>query len=230
MIVLATFSEIGLWIFSILIPVLIIYLIYLFLTKPFKYMGFSTIEAVIIVLISLIFRFEIIILGLNISNLYLFTYNNWIISINMGGAVIPIILSVYLAYKKNISIKKILLGVFIVAIITFFITRPEASKGIVASFPYYLLPAFSASILSVILYWEKFKKAAPLAYISGIIGVLIGADMFHLPRLLSYEIANPTNAIIGGANVFDMVYITGLIAVIVDGFIMYKQRSKEGIN
>jgi len=230
MVLLVTLADIGLWIFSILLPVLIIYLVYLFLTKPFKYMGFSTFEAIIIVLISLIFRFEIIISGYDISNIYLFDYNSWIISINMGGAVIPILLSIYLIYKKKISLKYVTLGIIIVSVISFLITRPEPSKGIVASFPYYLLPALFASIISIVLYWKKFKKATPLAYISGTIGVLIGADMFRLPQLLSYEVVSSNNAVIGGANVFDMVYITGLIAVIVDGLIMFNQRSKEGIN
>jgi uncharacterized membrane protein len=196
-------------------------------------MGFSTLESIVIVLVSLIFGFfEIIILDFNITNIYLFTHKNWMVGINMGGAVIPIILSIYLTYKKKISLKSILLGIVIVAAFTFLITRADVTKGIVASFPYYLIPAFSASIISIIIYWKQFKKAAPLAYISGTIGVLIGADMFRLPELLrlSHELTSPKNAIIGGANVFDMVYITGLIAVIVDGIIMFKQRSKEGIN
>ena len=75
-----------------------------------------------------------------------------------------------------------------------------------------------------------FRKAAPLAYISGTLGVLIGADFLHLPGLLNATISKPTNAVIGGAVVFDMIYITGILAVIVDGIIMFKQRSREKID
>ena len=73
---------------------------------------------------------------------------------------------------------------------------------------------------------KDFRKAAPLAYVSGTIGVLIGADFLHLHELLNYSIDKATPAIIGGANVVDMIYITGILAVIVDGIIMYQQKTK----
>jgi len=230
MVDISNLTSVGLTIISILIVILVFYIIYLFFTKAFQYMGFSSIEAVIIVFISFIFGFDIIILGFNISNIYLFSYENWIVSINVGGAVIPIVLSIYLIFKKKISWKNVLLGIIIVSIIAFIVTNPSPYKGIVASFPYWLLPAFFASIISVILSWKNFRKAAPLAYISGTIGVLIGADFLHLPELLNYQIDKSINAIIGGADVFDMIFLTGVIAVVLDGFIMFHQRRKEGIN
>jgi uncharacterized membrane protein len=148
----------------------------------------------------------------------------------MGGAVTPILLSIYLTVKKKISLKKIFLGILVVTIISFFISKPVVSKGIVTAFPYWLLPAFSSSICSVILSWKDFIKAAPLAYISGTIGVLIGADFLHIQELLSYTPDKTTNAIIGGAVVFDMIFITGIIAVILDGIIMFRQRKKQDIS
>ena len=227
MLSIISLETLGLWLLSILVPIMILYIFYLILTKPFEYMGFSTFEAAIIVLVSLIFRFEIFVFGFNISNIYLFSYNNWLISINMGGAVIPVMLSFYLKYKKKISFREISVGVIVVAITAFFVSHPVVSKGIVSYFPYWLLPAFFASLISVFLSWKTFRKAAPLAYISGTLGVLIGADVLHLPELLSYPLTVSKNAIIGGANVFDMIYLTGVLAVIVDGIIMFKQRTKE---
>jgi len=223
-------AQIGLWILYISLPILIIYFLYLLLTKAFKYMGFSSIEAVVIVFVSIIFDFDILILGFNISNIYLFSYNNWLVGINVGGALIPIILSIYLTYKKKIPLKMIVIGIIIVSIITYFVTRVDLHSGIVSVAPYFLFPAVAASIVSVILLWKDFKKAAPFAYISGSIGVLIGADVFHLWELLGTPIDTQINAVIGGANVFDMIYITGILAVILDGILMFKQRSKEGIS
>ena len=148
----------------------------------------------------------------------------------MGGAVIPIFLSIYLTIKKKIPLWKILIGIIVVTVVAFLVTKPVAFQGIVATFPYWLLPAIFASICSVVLLWKEFRRAAPLAYISGTIGVLIGADFLHLPELLSFQIDKPIHAIIGGADVFDMIYITGILAVILDGIIMFHQRSKEGIH
>lgn len=230
MFALANLTEIGLWILYIILPIIVLYIAYLILTKAFKYMGFTSLEAIVIVFVSAIFLFEISIFGLNISNIYLFSYENWRVGINMGGAVIPILLGIYLTIKKKIPVKKIVIGIFIVAIIAFFVTSPVPEKGIIATFPYWLLPALFASLISVFLSWEDFVKAAPLAYIAGTIGVLIGADFLHLPELLGQPIENVTPAVIGGAVIFDMIFITGIIAVILDSIIMFRQRSKEGIS
>ena len=223
-------AQIGLWMLYIALPILILYFLYLLLTKAFNYMGFSSIEAIIIVFVSLIFYFDIFILGVNISNIYLFSYNKWALGINAGGALIPILLSIYLTIKKKIPLKMICIGIIIVSIITYLVTRVDVSKGIVSGPPYFLFPAVAASLISIILLWKNFRKAAPLAYISGSIGVLVGADVFHLWELLGHPIDTPINAIIGGANVFDMIYITGILAVILDGILMFRQRSKEGIS
>jgi uncharacterized membrane protein len=196
------------------------------ITRAFNYMGFTSIEAIIIVFLSFVFGFDIVIFGFNISNIYLFSYENWRVGINVGGALIPILLSAYLTVKKNIPLKKIIIGILIVIIIAFFVTQLVPDRGIVAFFPYWLLPAFFASISSVIMLRKDFIKAAPLAYVSGTIGVLIGADFLRLPELLNYSVEKATSAIIGGAVVFDMIFITGIIAVILDGAIMYHQSSK----
>lgn len=222
--VLFDLAQFGLYLFFILLPILILYIAYLILTKAFKDMGFSSVEAIIIIFVSFIFGFDIILFGFNISNIYLFSYENWLIGINTGGAIIPILLSIYLTRKNKIPLKKIGFGILIVTVITFFVTSPVAGEGIVSPFPYWLLPAIFASLASIFLSWKIFQQAAPLAYISGTIGVLIGADFLHLPELLSIQIEKSTFAVIGGANVFDMVFITGILAVIVDGILMYKQK------
>jgi uncharacterized membrane protein len=193
-------------------------------------MGFTSLEAIIIVFVSFLFGFEIIIFGINISNIYLFSHENWRVGINVGGAIIPIFLSIYLIIKKKIPLKKVAIGILVVTIIAFIVTRPVPDKGIVASFPYWLLPAFFASLTSIFLLRKDFIKAAPLAYISGTMGVLLGADLLRIPELLGYSVEKVTPAIIGGAVVFDMIFISGIIAVFLDGAIMYRQSSKVGTN
>jgi len=230
MIIVANISQFLLWILYITLPIIVLYILYLLLTKAFSYMGFTSWEAILIVFISFIFDFDIVFLGFNISNIYLFSYNNWNVGINTGGALIPIFLSIYLCYKKKLPIKKLIIGILIVTFIAFLVTSPDPNKGIVAKLPIGLLPAFSASILSIFFLFKDFKKAAPFAYIAGTLGVLIGADFLHIYELLSFEIDKPINAIIGGANVFDMVYITGIVAVILDGIILFKQRFKKDNN
>ncbi len=232
MIGIESLTEIGLIILYIALPLLVLYMIYLIFTKAFTYMGFTTLEAILIVFICFILGSGLIddFLPISFSNIYLFSSGNWKVGINMGGAIIPIILSIYLVIKKKLEVYKVIISIVLVSIVTFFVTYPDPSNGIVSQFPKFLLPAIFASLASVVLLWKNFKKAAPLAYISGTLGVLIGADVFRLLDLLAYNINKPTPAVIGGAVVFDMVFITGILAVILDGLIMFNQRRREGIS
>ncbi len=222
-------TQIGLYLVYIMLPVLALYIVYLIITKAFEDMGFSSIEAIIIVFVSYVLGEGLLdaYVGFSFSNMHLFSHGYWAVGINLGGAVIPIILSVYLIIKNKIKLSLVFLGVIIVAIIAFFVTTPIPEKGIVSVFPYWILPAIFASFASIFLSWKNFRQAAPLAYISGAIGVLIGADFLHLPELLSHPIKELTPAVIGGADVFDMIFITGLLAVIVDGILVHHKKSKE---
>jgi uncharacterized membrane protein len=53
------------------------------------------------------------------------------------------------------------------------------------------------------------KNAAPVAYVSGVLGVLIGADLLHLSALGTSGIQIIS---IGGAGVFDGIFLTGVVA------------------
>ena len=225
-----TLTEIGLWIIYIILPILTFYVFFLIYIRAIKYMGFTSFEAFIIVFVTLVFLILENFTVFNLTNIYLISYGNWNLCINVGGAIVPILLSIYLTVKKKIPIKKIAIGIIIVTIIAFLVTRPVENKGIVATIPYAFLPAIFASFTSMFLSWNNYLKAAPLAYISGTIGILIGADYLHLWELLNIPVVEQTNAIIGGANVLDMIFITGIIAVILDGLIMFRQRKKAGIS
>ena len=228
MLATSVLTQISAYILYILLPLLALYFGYLIITKAFNNMGFTSFEALIIVFVSFLLGSGIVdeYIGFSFSNIHLFVYGSWIVGINAGGAVIPIILSIYLSVKNKLQLSRILLGTIIVAVITYFVTEPIPQKGIVAKFPFWLLPVFFASLASIILSWKDKRKAAPLAYISGTMGVLIGADFLHLISLIETEIQTTRNAVIGGASVFDMVFITGILAVIVDGILLYRERKE----
>ncbi len=229
MLATSVLTQISTYILYILLPFLILYIGYLIITKAFNDMGFSSLEATIIVFVSFLLGSGIVdeFVGFSFSNIHLFVFGNWIVGINTGGAIIPVILSAYLSIKNKLQLSRIFLGIIVVAIITYFVTEPIPQIGIVAKFPFWLLPVFFASLASIILSWKDKCKAAPLAYISGTIGVLIGADFLHLISLLENEIQTTRNAVIGGASIFDMVFITGILAVIVDGVLVYQKRKRE---
>jgi uncharacterized membrane protein len=230
--VVGFFEQMINYFLLILLPVLVLYFIYLIITKAFNDMGFSTLEAILIVFVSFLLGSGLIdeYIGVPLSNIPLFQYEtNWVVGINVGGAVIPLFLSCYLIVKNKLRPLKVLVGIGIVMVVTFFVTTPDPEKGIVSVFPYWILPILVASLFSVFLAWNEKKKAAPFAYIIGTLGVLFGADGLHLMGLLQQETQTVRSAVIGGASVFDMVFITGILAVFLDGlFILQDKRKRKG--
>ena len=94
------------YLFIILLPIVALYIIYLIITKSFKDMGFSSLEAIIIVFLSFLLGSGLIdgYVGISFSNIPLFTYQRyWVVGINVGGAVIPLLLSVYLLMKNRLN-------------------------------------------------------------------------------------------------------------------------------
>jgi uncharacterized membrane protein len=79
--------------------------------------------------------------------------------------------------------------------------------GIGMGMPILLAPILAA-LVSVAL---DPANAAPMAFISGTMGVLIGADLLHLEDIR--KMGTPV-ASIGGAGSFDGIFISGIVAVL----------------
>ena len=123
------------------------------------------------------------------------------ISINVGGAVIPILLSIYLLFHVPLKITAVI--TLLMIIITYYLAKPT-SKGI--ALPAFIPPLFSAFFS--LIFVPHF--AAPVSFISGVLGTLIGADILNLPKVASRE----GILSIGGAGVFDGIFLVGIIAVL----------------
>jgi uncharacterized membrane protein len=73
--------------------------------------------------------------------------------------------------------------------------------------PVFVAPV-SAALLALTL---DASHSAPLAYIGGTMGVLIGADLLRLNDIRS--LGSPF-ASIGGAGTFDGIFLSGIVAVL----------------
>lgn len=127
-----------------------------------------------------------------------------IIAVNVGGCLIPAGLAIYELTKLSPEgLKGAAIASAITTIVCFFIARPVAGVGILI--PGLVPPAVAAS--SAILVGGA--EAAPIAFIAGVAGVLIGADLFHLPTVAR---THTGLASIGGAGSFDGIVLSGVIA------------------
>lgn len=125
--------------------------------------------------------------------------------INVGGAVVPVAFSLYLIAHSSLNPFHIAAAVAAVAFIARIFSFPIPGIGI--GIPMLLAP-IAAALIAIIL---DPQQRAPLAYIGGTLGVLIGADLIRLKdiRRLGAAVAS-----IGGAGTFDGVFLTGLVAVL----------------
>jgi uncharacterized membrane protein len=130
-----------------------------------------------------------------------------LIAINVGGAAIPIALSLWLAATRGLWLKGAL-ATACVAFVCHQLAEPVRGAGI--ALPIFVPPLATAVVAFVV----SRRDAAPLAYVAGSLGTLIGADILNLDKIqgLGAPIAS-----IGGAGTFDGVFLTGVLAVIVAG-------------
>ncbi|MEM0097546.1 MAG: DUF1614 domain-containing protein [Conexivisphaerales archaeon] len=126
-----------------------------------------------------------------------------IVAVNLGGAVVPTIASVYLIVTHVSVLLQIVIAVIITSLFMHVIARPVRGVGIMTPF---FLPPLIAAIISLVLI-----PSSPIigAYISGTMGALIGADLLNLKNIKNL---NASFISIGGAGIFDGVFMTGLVA------------------
>jgi uncharacterized membrane protein len=127
-----------------------------------------------------------------------------VIAVNVGGAVVPTLLSLYLLYRHRLYVSG-LVGVVIVAAVVHWLATPVRGVGIA-------VPIFIPPLVATVTAWVLQRRAAPpLAYIAGSLGTLIGADLLNLGKLQG--LGAPVAAI-GGAGTFDGIFVTGILAVL----------------
>ncbi|VVB71967.1 Uncharacterised protein [uncultured archaeon] len=141
-----------------------------------------------------------------------------LIAVNLGGCIIPLVISAHLLMRGRASMAKSFLGIFVVAAITYNAAQAVPGEGIVL--PIWLSPLLAA--VCGLALAKGYRRAPPLAYISGSLGTLIGADLLSLitpgvlPALSPQNLhqTKPLVLSIGGAGVFDGIFLTGIIAVL----------------
>ncbi len=125
------------------------------------------------------------------------------IAVNLGGAVIPVVMSVFLS--TMVSLVDVLIGIVVMTIVIHRIARPVKGSGISV---HVLLPPFLAAALALII---SPQEAPIIAYISGTLGCLIGVDILNLKKIPDLGIKVVS---IGGAGTFDAIFLTGIISVL----------------
>jgi len=130
-----------------------------------------------------------------------------VLAVNVGGAVIPTLMSTYLVLRYQLWLKAAI-AVAVIAVVIHSMATPVQGVGIA-------VPVFAPVVVTAILAFILSREyAAPLAYIGGSMGTLVGADLTNLDKITG--LGAPV-ASIGGAGTFDGIFLTGILAVLLAG-------------
>jgi len=134
-----------------------------------------------------------------------------IVAVNVGGCLIPAALAIYEArIVTDVPQARValLVAVVINIAVCFWLARPIRGVGIA-------IPAFLPPLLAIGSDWVLLgsdptsELRAPVAFIAGVAGPLVGADLLNLRR---FESLHTGILSIGGAGTFDGIVISSLMA------------------
>jgi uncharacterized membrane protein len=127
------------------------------------------------------------------------------VAVNLGGAIIPASVSVYLLYRQPSLLTQAATGILVTAVVVHLLARQVPGVGIAT-------PAFIPPITAAIIAYALSPTAPTVvAYVAGTLGTLIGADLTNLRGL--NKLGAPVVSI-GGAGTFDGVFLSGILAVL----------------
>ncbi len=201
----------------VILPIVIFLLLLNVITISYSELGLSQSSAIILLITTLVGSFINIPISSRqiiyeepqtfLSRYFFYTpprVATQTIAVNVGGALIPIGFAIYLMPRSPFL--PTLVATLVVIVIARLLARPVPGMGIV-------MPAFIPPLVSAGLAFLLARShPAPVAYISGTLGTLIGADLLNWPsfkRLGSHMIS------IGGAGVFDGIFLAGILAVLI---------------
>ena len=148
---------------------------------------------------------EVVFFGMEYAIPVVTQWPGTVIAVNVGGAVIPTAMSLYLLFKYRLWGVG-LIATAIVTAVTHAFANPIPGLGIAEPV---FVPALTTAIAALLL---SRRQAPPLAYIAGSLGTLLGADLLNLVKIqgLGAPVAS-----IGGAGTFDGIFLVGILAVLI---------------
>lgn len=218
----------GVILFIILSTLLALILVFLFVgvtESAFEEVGFTRAEFAVILIVTFLGSSINIpvtrvsgnepVVGYREVRYYGFTYRipvteraraSTLVTVNVGGALVPIFVSAYLLITHPDLAGYSLIGLIVTSVFVHLMAKKVKGEGIETPA---FLPPLVAAVTSVLIH--PGAGVAVIAYVSGSMGALIGADLTNLKGIT--DLGAPMVSI-GGAGTFDGVFLTGILAVI----------------
>ncbi|MDG6221397.1 MAG: DUF1614 domain-containing protein, partial [Candidatus Thermoplasmatota archaeon] len=132
------------------------------------------------------------------------------LGLNVGGALIPVVLSFHLLWKNKPPLFSIFATVAVTSFLSYITTVFVPNLGVASLFPFYLASPLAAFFMATALEPKRVGKSLALAYSSATLGALIGADLVRIPEIVG--VSGGFLGAIGGAGSMDLVFLAGLFS------------------
>lgn len=197
--------------FTLFFPIFLLLLFLDVVTFGFERLGISPGVTVALLLAMLIGSIINIPISMRTVEYSRYCYFGWFqvpvrqeygLAINLGGTIIPTGVSIYLLFKAPLL--PTLLATALMIMICKFLTRPVPGRGLAIPM---IIPPVLATAFALLLGGDF---APPVAYISDVLGTLLGGDLLNLGRARKLGAGIVS---IGGAGVFDGIFLVGIFSV-----------------
>jgi uncharacterized membrane protein len=137
-----------------------------------------------------------------------------VISLNLGGAIIPVLVAVYLLYTaipltgQSLALP-VCAGIIAVALITWSATRVVPGLGLQVPL---LMPALTAILVAILFAGGVGITAAVSAVVSGTFGVLLGGNLVQVGKIRDLDIPAWS---IGGSGTFGSMLICCILPALI---------------
>lgn len=142
------------------------------------------------------------------------TRNELAIGFDLAGFLIPFFISLKMVLDHRSPIRASLVGIVFIAVLSYLSSQYIAGEGVIIRNIYAI--AIIASVVGLVLSKRQWGTVGPIAYVSGSLGVLLGADVVRIGDILTSHPRGFTFASIGGAGVLDAIFLVGVLAVTID--------------
>lgn len=124
---------------------------------------------------------------------------------NLAGCLIPTAVAIKVLLERRVPIAEGLFLVGVGIVVSYFSSHVVPDRGVLLQ---YRIPALAVGVLAAGLLFRTPERSGAAGFAAGALGVVVGADVFHLPDLSE----GAGRVVLGGAGLLDGILLVALLA------------------
>lgn len=135
------------------------------------------------------------------------------LAMNAAGFLVPLAVALKMLAEGRAPFWWTMLALGLTTAVAYMSSYAVPNEGVLL---YYRLPAVTAAVLALVIAHRNPRAVGPIAFVAGAGGVIVGADALRIHELLVTP--EQHRIIVGGAGVFDGIFLVGILAPLIAAF------------